>query len=86
MNARHGALTESRFHVGRISAGQHEFHRRLKIDVTYMFSRPGAQVQHLPMDFQALFAATRSGYDGEAVAMPCLLTVAEVEPGLPPLG
>eukprot|EP00972_Heterocapsa_arctica_P093896 13848039-Heterocapsa_arctica.AAC.1 len=38
------------------------------------------------MDFEALFASTRCGYDGEAVVMPCLLTVAEVEPGLPPLG
>eukprot|EP00972_Heterocapsa_arctica_P065841 9717262-Heterocapsa_arctica.AAC.1 len=33
MNAGHGELTEAKFHTGRISAGQHEFHRRLKIDV-----------------------------------------------------
>eukprot|EP00972_Heterocapsa_arctica_P029771 4385950-Heterocapsa_arctica.AAC.1 len=33
MNAGHGTLTESRYHAGRISAAQHEFHRRLKFDV-----------------------------------------------------
>eukprot|EP00972_Heterocapsa_arctica_P031414 4626612-Heterocapsa_arctica.AAC.1 len=56
------------------------------VDVVYLFSRPGGDVQHRPMDFDAMFASTRSGYDGAAVAMPCLLTVAEVEPGLPPKG
>eukprot|EP00972_Heterocapsa_arctica_P063279 9335844-Heterocapsa_arctica.AAC.1 len=34
------------------------------------------------MDFEAMFASMRCGYYGEAVAMRCLLTVAEVEPGL----
>eukprot|EP00972_Heterocapsa_arctica_P041347 6099388-Heterocapsa_arctica.AAC.1 len=69
MNAGHGALDEVRFHSGGVSAGQREFHRRLKVDVLYLFARPGGEEQHRPMDFHAMFASTRCGYDGEAVAM-----------------
>eukprot|EP00972_Heterocapsa_arctica_P043499 6422243-Heterocapsa_arctica.AAC.1 len=33
ISAGHGALTDAKFHSGKISAGQQEFHRRLMDDV-----------------------------------------------------
>eukprot|EP00972_Heterocapsa_arctica_P018519 2735465-Heterocapsa_arctica.AAC.1 len=81
-----GALADVRFHTGRPSAAQLEFHVRLRRDCDYLLRRPGGDKVHEPVDFGSLFASMRTGYDGEAVARPLPLTVAEVEPGLPPLG
>eukprot|EP00972_Heterocapsa_arctica_P084302 12419535-Heterocapsa_arctica.AAC.1 len=71
------ALAEIRFHTGRPSAAQLEFHRRLRRDVDYLLQRPGGDKAHEPVDFGALFASMRTGYDGEAIAKPLPLTVAE---------